>query len=140
MAKRNEMSLGKAGSRVVRYRAAKYAGDPQALDQLVDEASDKAKRNKGPLKRAFRDLKQLIRMLRAYASGRYRKLPVRTLVLVSAAVLYFVMPLDFIPDIIFGIGLLDDAAVIAWTLAAVRGDLTEFSNWESKQGEVVETV
>src|SRR5688572_27812048 len=116
MAKRNEMSLGKAGSRVVRYRAAKYAEDPKALDQLVDEASAKAQKNKRPLARAFRDLKQLMRMLRAYASGRYRKLPWRTLVLVAAAVLYFVMPLDFIPDFFFGIGLLDDAAVIAWTL------------------------
>ena len=42
-----------------------------------------------------------------------------------AALAYFVLPLDFIPDFILGIGFGDDLAVLMAAIAAVRGNITE---------------
>src|SRR5688572_27163744 len=40
------------------------------------------------------------RMIKAFAIGEYRDVPVKTILLLLAAVIYFVNPLDFIPDFI----------------------------------------
>jgi uncharacterized membrane protein YkvA (DUF1232 family) len=42
-----------------------------------------------------------------------------------AALAYFVMPFDVVPDFLVGIGYVDDAAVIMATLRALRGFVTE---------------
>ena len=33
-----------------------------------------------------------------------------------ASVAYFVMPIDLIPDVVVGLGYVDDATLLAWTL------------------------
>ena len=42
-----------------------------------------------------------------------------------AALAYFVSPFDAVPDFLFGIGFVDDAAVLGAALAAVRGSIRE---------------
>ena len=85
-----------------------------------------------------RDGRALVRMARASVSGRYRRLPRRSLVAVVAGLIYFLDPLDAIPDVIPLIGFLDDAAVLAWVIARVRRDLDEFLVWEAGEGPVVD--
>jgi uncharacterized membrane protein YkvA (DUF1232 family) len=70
------------------------------------------------------------RLLRAWLSGRYRVVPWRSLVFGLLGALYVALPLDLIPDVILGLGLLDDAAVLAWWLRAVVLDLDAFVAWE----------
>lgn len=43
--------------------------------------------------------------------------------LLFAALAYFILPLDFVPDIILGLGFTDDATVIAMAVALVRAHL-----------------
>ena len=52
----------------------------------------------------------LLRMLNARATGRYPHTPIKSIVAATVGVLYFVLPLDFIPDFIPGLGLTDDLA------------------------------
>ncbi|TCD13874.1 YkvA family protein [Oricola cellulosilytica] len=42
-----------------------------------------------------------------------------------AALAYFVLPLDFVPDFLLGIGFGDDLAVLMAAIAAVRGNITD---------------
>ncbi len=77
------------------------------------------------------DVPGLIRLVRAYASGDYRRLPWKSLMLVTGALVYFVTPLDLIPDILIGTGFLDDAVVVAYVLKAIRDDLARFADWEA---------
>jgi len=51
--------------------------------------------------------------------------PPRVKAILFAALAYFVMPFDLIPDFIAGIGFTDDAAVIAMALSVVAGNITE---------------
>ncbi len=112
-------------------KAAEYARNPERLTQLIDSARRKSERSRGGrLAEVWGGLMDVLRLLRAYAGGRYRKIPWKSLLLIIASVSYFVMPLDWIPDFIAGVGFFDDAALLAWALNAVRADLAEFRTWE----------
>ncbi len=50
--------------------------------------------------------------------------PLRARMTLMAALAYFVLPFDFIPDMLVGIGFTDDMAVLAAALAAVRNHIT----------------
>ena len=53
--------------------------------------------------------------------------------LVVVAVIYFVSPVDLVPDIIPVAGLVDDAGVIAFVVAQIKADLDNFLVWETEQ-------
>jgi len=118
-----------------RNRAAGYANDPDKLRGLLDKAWEKLARQGRWLADVRDAFITMLRLLKAYAKGEYKETPWRSLLMIIAAVIYFIMPVDFIPDFIVGIGLLDDVAVIGWTLAAVQADIDRFAAWEKPKAE-----
>lgn len=116
-------------------RAAQYARNPDKLKDLTTKARQKAESagRSGPLKDLWESLMALLRLIRAYAKGEYRQVPAQSFALIVAAVLYFLTPLDVIPDFVFGLGYLDDAAVIAWVTNTVKSVLDEFLRWEASR-------
>lgn len=77
----------------------------------------------------------LVRMLKAYTSKEYTKISTKNAALSIAALLYFVAPLDFIPDIL-AIGLLDDLAVLAWVYHNFNAEIEAFLDWEDAHKKV----
>jgi uncharacterized membrane protein YkvA (DUF1232 family) len=73
----------------------------------------------------------VLRLLRAWWTGDYRQVSRGTIVTLLAAVIYFVMPIDAIPDWIIGVGFLDDAYVLGWAVNAVRQEVEAFLQWEA---------
>ena len=65
-------------------------------------------------------------LIKAYVQGSYTKLPLITLVKITAALLYFVMPFDFIPDFLQFVGFADDLAIVVWVGKAIKEELDEF--------------
>lgn len=116
MAKRGSERVGKAGSQSTRRKAEEYAKDPERVRRLLDDAAKKAERLKGRLSDVWDSLMGLMRLVRAWVNGTYRPIPWTSIILAIGALIYFVMPFDFIPDFIVGLGLVDDAAVIAWVV------------------------
>ena len=53
---------------------------------------------------------------------------------IIAGVIYFVSPIDAIPDFIPVIGFMDDAFVISLVMRGVRKDVENFREWESYGG------
>ena len=112
-------------------RANTYVKDPKKLNDLVEKAVKKAKCNKkGPLEAVWDDLSILMRLLKSYCKGEYRTIPISTLLILVTTVIYFVMPIDLIPDVLIGMGLLDDATLIGITLKSFQADLQKFKAWE----------
>lgn len=70
------------------------------------------------------------RLLRAHVKGQYRVQSFRFLLILVAAVIYFLNPLDLVPDFIIGIGLTDDLAVVTWVFQAAASELDAFMKWE----------
>jgi len=81
-----------------------------------------------------RQIVLLCNMLRDWWNGFY-EIPWATVAASTAALLYFLNPLDVIPDFLPGIGLLDDALVIAICFKMVQSDLRRYAgirNLDSK--------
>ena len=77
-------------------------------------------------------VKVIIRMLKAYVKGEYRLLPWKSLIILVAALFYFVTPLDLIPDVIPVTGYIDDFTVILWVFRTLQDDINEFIVWENQ--------
>ena len=73
------------------------------------------------------------RLLKAYVLGKYREIPWKTLLLITAAILYFVNPIDFIPDWIPGLGLTDDFGILVSVYASINTEIDKFLTWEKAQ-------
>jgi uncharacterized membrane protein YkvA (DUF1232 family) len=54
-----------------------------------------------------------------------------TLLIIIAAVIYVVNPLDLIPDWVPGIGFLDDAFIVAFAVRRTQPTLDDFMVWET---------
>jgi uncharacterized membrane protein YkvA (DUF1232 family) len=78
-------------------------------------------------------LETAIRLVRAYARGSYRQIPYRSLLALTAGLLYFVSPFDAIPDFLVMIGFIDDLAVLTLVLRQIEHDLSSFRAWEARQ-------
>ena len=114
-----------------RKRAYKYKDDPEATEKLLKDAQAKANKHNGPITERLDELMTFIRLIRAYFNGQYRDVPWETIAVALAAVIYFVSPIDLIPDVIPVAGYVDDAAVVGVVIASLTNDLEHFREWES---------
>ncbi|NRA66394.1 MAG: DUF1232 domain-containing protein [Pseudobacteriovorax sp.] len=85
-----------------------------------------------------KDTKNGISMIRAYVKGDYRNVPWQSILFVTMALVYFLNPLDVIPDFIPLKGFIDDATVLVFVLNAVKGDLDAFMSWKQSQPDTDE--
>jgi uncharacterized membrane protein YkvA (DUF1232 family) len=111
-----------------------YANDPGRLRNLFEQASHKIRdMPRGPFADMWAYLLAMIRLIRAYHTGAYREIPERSFLIVISAMIYFVSPLDVIPDWIPILGYIDDALVVGLALKTVRDDLDAFMEWETAE-------
>ena len=112
--------------------AEEYHNDPRRADDLARTAYHYShEHRKGPIARVWDDLMTFLRLIKAWAKGTYRQAPWKSIALVIGAVLYFVSPLDAIPDWIPIVGFMDDAFIIGFVMRAIRKDVRAFREWES---------
>ncbi len=81
---------------------------------------------------AFQGLSTVIRLVRASMNGSYTSLSKVNLGLCVAAILYFINPIDVIPDFL-SIGLLDDLAILTWVIHTIQSEYDSFLAWEDDQ-------
>jgi uncharacterized membrane protein YkvA (DUF1232 family) len=73
------------------------------------------------------------RLLKAFMKGKYTSIPWKPMLLITAAVIYFINPADLIPDWILAVGLTDDAGILMMVYASVKTELEKFVAWENAQ-------
>lgn len=71
----------------------------------------------------------MISLVRSYTKKEYTEIPIGTIIAIISALLYFISPVDLIPDVIPVAGHLDDAAVVGACIALVKSDLDEYKKW-----------
>jgi uncharacterized membrane protein YkvA (DUF1232 family) len=115
-------------------KAGRYAQNSSRLFQLVKDAVAKLQKVgfKGNLSEFQTNVQLLIRMVRAYASGEYRDLPWKSLLSIVAVLIYFVSPIDLIPDFLPFIGVTDDIALVVWLIKTLHSDVKKFGEWEKE--------
>lgn len=78
------------------------------------------------------DLRLLQALCLAYWRGEYRAISPKALVAVVAGLMYFLSPVDAIPDFIPVFGMLDDIAVLAWLMKVLDDELSAFRAWRTR--------
>jgi len=113
-------------------RAKSYATDPKVLRELFQEARRKmGSIPKTPFKELGAYLQAMLRLIRAYYRGDYRKISVTNLVIIIGAIIYLLDPWDLVPDWIPVLGFMDDATVLAFAVQRTRETLDDFTAWET---------
>jgi uncharacterized membrane protein YkvA (DUF1232 family) len=77
----------------------------------------------------------LVSLVRSYVQKDYRDIPIGSIIAIVSALIYFVSPIDLLPDGIPGLGYVDDAAVIALVWKMVEDDVEEYKEWQVKSGK-----
>ncbi|WP_192246462.1 YkvA family protein [Mesorhizobium silamurunense] len=75
-------------------------------------------------KKAARQVPFMDEVVAAYYCAMDKDTPLRAKGILLAALGYFVLPMDFIPDFVFGLGFTDDLAVLTAAITAVRAHIT----------------
>ena len=77
------------------------------------------------VKKALRTIPFMDEVVAAYFAMLDPQTPMQARLPLIGALAYFVLPFDLVPDFIFGVGFLDDASILAATIASVRSSITE---------------
>ncbi len=103
------------------------AKDPAKILSLVTDVEGKisAQKFKDQFKTIWSDLKLMLAMLRDTARGKYKPQSKKNIILIILGLLYFLSPIDLIPDLLIG-GFIDDAALIAWIIAKVSTEIEHY--------------
>lgn len=111
--------------------ATAIAKDPKKVLNLVSDVEGKINTEyfKKQFKTFWSDLKLLLSLLKDAARGKYKPQSKKSLILMVLALLYFLSPLDLIPDLLVG-GFIDDAALIAWVLTKVQDEIQSYKDWQ----------
>ena len=71
----------------------------------------------------------LAKLLKAYAKGEYRDVEVKNIAIILASFMYFLSPIDFIPDFLPIIGFGDDIALLAFVYNSLSQEIEKFELW-----------
>ena len=103
----------------------------KSLPRLLKNAACKADRNYEFLLPHWETLQNFMRLTSAWLGGRHSP-PASTLVMVVAALVYFLAPFDVIPDSIPVLGMVDDGAVMMFVARENLSEISRFRIWEEK--------
>jgi len=114
-------------------KAVGIAANPEKISDLISSVTDKISdvdNNKKRVSDFFEKVRTMLRMLRAYISGEYRESPWKSLLMIVGSLIYFLMPLDLIPDFIPITGLADDISIIFLVFTSINEDIQAFLEYE----------
>lgn len=105
----------------------------RAAGQGAKKVFDMGKNPPGKLAEIWSDIKTMASMLRDWGTREYVEIPWKTLAAMAGAILYFVNPLDIIPDFIPIVGYLDDFFVITFAIQLTKDDLDKYRIWKENK-------
>lgn len=119
---------------VYQKKAQEIAGEEGKLGKLVLQVKERLEKvsDNPKVKAALEPILMFKRMIQAHLSGQF-KVTNKTLGLIVLGLVYFVTPLDFIPDFMPLIGFADDLSVLLAIYNSVKHEIDEFKMWEKSK-------
>ncbi len=106
----------------------------QKLIELVRNVGEKISKvgRNSKVKKFIQPIQIFIRMIKAHFRGEHR-IALSTLGLIVLALVYFLSPIDIIPDFLGVLGFADDLSVVMAVYAKVKDEIEQFLEWERTQ-------
>ena len=117
-------------------KASRMAEERTRFKQFIKKVGEKTKRISAyhvNLKELINQVQLLMRMLTKYFNGEYNGFSQGTILTLLFGLVYFLTPLDVIPDFIPLVGFSDDLSVIYFIIKNLRKDIAAFNEWEVSQ-------
>jgi uncharacterized membrane protein YkvA (DUF1232 family) len=111
-------------------KASKLIKNPAGISALLINVGKKVVSGKSSIKDIKKDLLLLVRLIKRWSKGEYKDVSKKTILSIIATLLYFVNPIDMIPDILPIIGFADDTAILLYILNLVGHEIDSFKEWE----------
>ena len=117
-----EAEIGRRAEKITREDVEGLLGKEATAERLSKKA--------GFLSQYWEDIKTSFSLIRDWFNGSYDKVPARMVVSLVGALVYFISPLDVIPDWVPMAGLVDDAAILAFVFKLSEADLNVYRRWK----------
>ncbi|MBK8351735.1 MAG: DUF1232 domain-containing protein [Saprospirales bacterium] len=114
-------------------RAERTITSGTAVSELLDQVFLKVGETTELFYKVQDSMIALTRMLRAWMQGDYKNISTKSIIAVVAALIYFVNPLDLIPDFIPIIGQIDDIFILGYLIKMLNKEIERFMAWEKEQ-------
>jgi len=106
------------------------------IHSLLQNVGNKLASGNISISKMAEKIKVLARMVKAYITGHYKIVPWKSIIIITAVLIYFLMPLDLIADFIPVTGYLDDFSLVVWVYSHLQDDINSFIWWEQKEETV----
>jgi uncharacterized membrane protein YkvA (DUF1232 family) len=80
----------------------------------------------------------MVSLIRSFVKKEYTDIPINSILAITGALIYFVSPVDLIPDWIPILGYSDDVLVINECLKWVESDVEKYVKWRNDNGKVLD--
>ena len=115
-------------------KAKEMLDHPDKIEKLLNKLEKKLK-SVPNIGEKLSHIPVFVSLIRSYIKKEYTEIPLGTIIAVLSALIYFVSPVDIIPDVMPVIGFADDAAVIAACLKLVDTDIEEYIEWRDANSD-----
>lgn len=113
--------------------------DEKKVDEVLkkEDIIEQKRKKLNPAKffMLFKQIKLGFEMLKDYKKKNYKNVPWKTIAIITAAILYFINPIDLIPDFMGIIGFTDDAIVLGFVFNSLREELIKYCDWRGLNAE-----
>ena len=112
-------------------KAKKILEDRDKMDRFLERLEKKLK-HIPVVGGILSEIPVLIALVKAFLEKRYLEIPIGSVIAIVGALIYFLSPIDLVPDFLPAIGLVDDAAVLTLAFKLVHDDVKEYKAWREK--------
>ena len=116
-----------------RERIAKRWGSPKLERLFRDRMAILTELRSIPdrMQRVTNQARLVMELADDFRSGRYREISWFSVAIAAASLVYAVSPGDVVPDVVPGLGALDDMVVLTLAMRLIEKDLRAYATWKS---------
>jgi uncharacterized membrane protein YkvA (DUF1232 family) len=119
-------------------RATVILKDKSKANKTIKDALGKAITNKGALDGVWAKMVLLFGVAKDYVNGDYTEIPKRSIVAILGGLIYFLSPIDIVPDFVPFLGFIDDIFILNLVYKQVINDLEKYKEWKDRQFQIID--
>ena len=119
-------------------KASVILSDKTKASNTIKDALGKAVNNKSDLEGVWTKLVLLFAVSKDYVNGDYTEIPKRSIIAILGGLIYFLSPIDVIPDVVPVLGFIDDIYMLNLVYRQVLKDPEKYKVWKDTQGKIID--